>query len=1256
MDSLRTLADKIKNYFNPQVSGTKGFWGTPVAQGMANVQNTIPQSIQKPIQSMNLSQIPQQTVNYLKQQPIINNPTPFKINIPTIGQMPSLLQNAGQQMQKMPDTTIKYNNPYMPTYTSNKILGKVAEFATGLPGELVRSTGRTTEQIGNIVGGKKYTGNKFEDVLNVASVFPIGRLATEALPEIKAAANLLKKTANLKTVEALKNIVADIQTKGNVVNQEDLLFLENKVVGLLGEKVRTATTKQLANLMDIILKRTGQTKNEFNLGLSVKNIREGTESIPGVKLTKERTQIGLPGIGVPEKQSGKIVAANAEMSLATKIKIQAEQAKRDFIEWQKALFSQEAPRTTTGAINSIVKSIKTNTQSPFSNPEGLKDISGIASSFKDIFRNFRSVYGRRFEEVKKNFLDPLFIKGKTALLDDQQHWVTILKRDIVKGLGITKGSKMSADIQRWGEKLLTEVDLIKKYGQTGANKIIQADKWFRTSYDQLLKEVNDIRAKIYPNDPTKIIPRREDYYRHFRELAEGIDSLLNTFNTATDIGSPLVGKSYQTKPLSKFLSFAQQRLGGKTEFDAVGGFIDYIKAQTYAKNIDPYIGQFRKLSEELATNTTKTGGMNNFILYLQRFADDLAGKTNPIDKSLQEIGGRKAFNVLNWLNSRVKSNTILYNASSSLAQIMNLPQGIADVGPINAIKGISRTLASIISKNVPMEKSIFLRERYNNIFSQFNRGLIANGKKLGAWMVTVLDEIGTRIIWNMEYVKALGQKIANPINYADEATRRMVGGRGIGEQALIQRALSFQLVAPFQLEVTNAWHVIGDFIGEKAFGKLITLALTSFAMNRVISNIRGNDVSFDPINATLEGIDAFKKENNKGIGALKFGGRLAGEVLSNSPLGQTFAATYPEFGATVGDIKLPTREELFGKGDPTRYGSGLLVVKGLQDPLSKIIPPYGGTQLKRSIQGVGSYMEGVAKTASNKVQFPIEQNIHNLIKSGLYGKYSTTEGQRYGSENLQPLGDVQSVTFLSSNNPIDRKTYYENVLNQRVSDAQQKTIEDRAAELVKSGQLDSIGGNKEGKLKRAIEKQLVEQGVTQINDAGEGSMVIGDKFLYWDNVDKDTKVVNIADREAQQKDADWSLTSDRLKRAGDAEKWISNAELRVMELQSRQTKLNPVLDKVEITKLQNSIEDLQSQIIKYKGYGNSFAKPKAPAKVSIAKVSAPKVQTVKISKPKFPKVKIAKTPTLKKSKSVKIAKYKPKGIKIKFSSKPTLGG
>lgn len=701
----------------------------------------------------------------------------------------------------------------------------------------------------------------------------------------------------------------------------------------------------------------------------------------------------------------------------------------DFKEWQRYMFNQEGATLTPAQntrrnIDAIADAIKQNTGPSFTkNVEQLNDIGGFSRGWRDVFRNFKAVFGDGYGQVKAQVLDP-FDAAKGQFVDGLNRHADAMEESIIKGLNIKKGSKESAAVQLFGEGKITEEQLVSQFGDEGAARIIQADQWFRNQYDSLLDEVNAVRAQIYPNNPDKLIPKRENYYRHFREMSQGIEGLKNIFESPAGIQSSLAGTSEYVKPKSKWLSFAQRRIGDATDVDAVAGFIDYVKAAEYAKAIDPQIDRFRQLRNELIEATApelpggapnpNAGKLNNFIEFLDDFSNDLAGKTNPIDRALTKLGpSRKALKVLDWVNSRVKANLILGNLSSSIAQFFNVPQGLAEAGPKYSAMGVKSSLTDVIANDSKLtDASTFLKERYGagSAFDRFDEGIAANTKKFAAWMTGALDEVGTKLIWHANYQKAIAEGIENPIKYADDVARDMVAGRGIGEVPLAQKSKVVQLFMPFQLEVGNTWHVLKGWADEKAVQKFLYFTVASFILNRGAEQIRGNDVSFDPLNALLEGIDEFQDEANPKIGALKAVGRVGGEVLSNIPGGQTVASIYPETGVRLGNEQL-TREELFGEGDPTRYGSGLLAIKGLQDPIFKLVTPYGGQQIKRTIEGTKAVAEGAVKSKNGQVQFPVDQDLGATLQSVAFGKYATPNARFYFKEELTPLSEKETALW-----------------------------------------------------------------------------------------------------------------------------------------------------------------------------------------------------------------------------------------------------
>ena len=637
----------------------------------------------------------------------------------------------------------------------------------------------------------------------------------------------------------------------------------------------------------------------------------------------------------------------------------------------------------------------------------LTDISNIAVHGRDFFRNTRQVFGdtktkgagRVKSSVDKDVIDPIE-NAKSRNIDFQETTLNELNDVVIKKLKIKRNSPADFAVKDFVEQKVSFEQLRKRFGDKKTADIIEAAKFYRERYDLLLDETNAIRA-ITGQTP---IPRRANYMRHFQDLS-GFGGIGKLFETPAGISSQFSAISDFTKPNSKFLSFAQRRLGSRSDRSAMGGYVDYIKQSSHAINIDPQVRNLRGFERKLADATKDNPNLNNYLLHLRRFTDDLAGKTNPLDRIVQEVVGRKAMRALDWVNTRVKHNTILGNAASSLAQIFNVPQAIGQT-KLYSIVGAQDAMASIFKPNKAIQKSKFIKERYFqssfNKFqaswfpSKFGISVRPRAKEFAGWMVNIGDEIATKFIWHSFHRQAISRGTKNPIQFADRMARDMVAGRGVGEVPTLQKSRMFQVVAPFQLEVGNLVVVLKDQVSRRELSSIVTYMTSAWIMNQLAVKIRGNPVSFDPIQAGIEGLrvldDPLLDTDEK---ILRAGGRLAGEFLSNIPLGQTAATLYPEFGTTIGGRKLPTRKQLFGSNDPTRFGSGLLVGKGLADPLFKVLPPFGGSQLKKTIGGVEALRKGEVTNRAGKKMFDVEPGTATAVQSIVFGRYATKAAREY---------------------------------------------------------------------------------------------------------------------------------------------------------------------------------------------------------------------------------------------------------------------
>ena len=518
----------------------------------------------------------------------------------------------------------------------------------------------------------------------------------------------------------------------------------------------------------------------------------------------------------------------------------------------------------------------------------------------------------------------------------------------------------------------------------------------------------EIAVRSYVNK--KLIQKRRNYMRHFQDPT-GFSALANLFEGPTSISASLAGVSAHTKPRSRWLSVAQRRFGNLSQESAAGGWINYMQQTAAARHIDPIISNTRAFTKQLAETTEGYNNLNNLIAHLDDWSNDIAGKTNLLDRGVQRMIGRRGLGVLNFTNNRIKANVILGNASSSLAQAFNVPQAAGGTRQYMLV-GAQDALASPFNKKgfaaQSIKKSPFIRERYmHQETMRFKKGWLTQRpyvKEGAAWMIGVLDEAGTKLIWHSFHRKAIGMGEKNPIKYADEWTRKMVAGRGIGEVPIGQKSKVVQLIAPFTLEVGNMWYAMKDVhtksgkTGGMALSAIpITLA-TSYLMNEASEHIRGSRVSFDPVDALINGLkQAENPELDTGEKLLTLGAHLVGEVIGNVPGGQSAGFMIP----------YKWRKKYFGDSDPTKYarfGEGALpgvLEKGIKDPLTKLTLPFGGQQVERTIQGVQAYREGGPTTSQGK-QAPVKKSLMTAAQMAAFGKWSPDEVRAFFKKDESP--------------------------------------------------------------------------------------------------------------------------------------------------------------------------------------------------------------------------------------------------------------
>lgn len=581
--------------------------------------------------------------------------------------------------------------------------------------------------------------------------------------------------------------------------------------------------------------------------------------------------------------------------------------------------------------------------------KNFKDVTGAQTQYKDLDRAVENVTKENYPTYRKYLIEARE-DAVTAMTREHASYKDKIDREIIKNLGIKVGSKESAAVMQYGEGRLKLEDLKSQFPKKWED-IVKADKLFRGWYEEILKSTNEVLI----SQGKKPIPRRENYYTHARDVS----NIFEKFFEKDNIDPQLAGISQFTKPTQSWNPFAQRRKGPEAFVDdAVHVFDSYLRPTLIQKHITPIIARYRAFSDALASEAGKNNlKLNNFIEMIHDHANALAGKTNPMDRWVQKVVGRKLMNVVDIAAQRLGVNSIVGNIGSIVMQGSSLPATTAYAGPFNVAKGLLSTLADTMAgKDTAFEVSPFLQRRYTEVdpFKKTTTRKITDivGKPLGIFERYIVESA-----WRANHAKALDNGLTGfeAIKDADFKTGRQIGNRDFGAKNLMFQSKLGNISMQFQLEVNNMMQHYFHDLGFKNKKQLAKLVVYSHLFNLGMKQLMNRTPIFDPLGATIDASTQEKdKKDTTAEDLAKRFGRLVGEVLGNMAGGQSVAMVIPE----------NTRKKYFGKTDFGIYGGGppLLssIQKGFKKPSSIVTSfglPFGGSQYKKTSEGIQAIKE-----------------------------------------------------------------------------------------------------------------------------------------------------------------------------------------------------------------------------------------------------------------------------------------------------------
>lgn len=606
-------------------------------------------------------------------------------------------------------------------------------------------------------------------------------------------------------------------------------------------------------------------------------------------------------------------------------------------------------------------------------------------------------------------------------------------------------------VQLYGEGKIND-DILKELG-VDVNKIKRSVETFRAIYDDLYSKTN----KVLVQNGYAPVEFRKDYFPHFEEtkpdtlIGKALAKLgfkIDTRELPTDIA----GLTHTFRPGKKWVSNFLQRTTDVATYDAIKGLDSYLdgvadviyhtediqnlrafeNALRYQHSEEAIKEQIDEIMDSDVASEMKQSmidrvyadaenSLAHYVTDLRAYTDNLAGKKALEDRTMEHNLRRGIYNITKNVQSRVSANMVGANISSALTNFIPLTQATAVIDTSNLLQATYDTVKNSIKNDGFVEQSDFLvnRRGSDKLYKT------AVDKLAGVTnLMSLFDNITSEIINRGRYYQNVsnGMSEVDARIEADQMSASIMADRSKGSMPTLfnQSNPVTKLLTAFQLEVNNQYsYLLKDIPKEykdKVVGNLIwafaKMFIGAWLYNELYEKMTGRRAALDPINIVTETVGDVVD------------GKKASEVVSG--LATEIAEDVPFVGGLINGGRLPISSaipdipevakagfSLFEDGDKKKARGTLR--SELSKPVFYILPPFGGGQLKKSIEGISTYVQGgnygVNSKGEETLKYPVEQTPINFVKSALFGKWSTNGAVDYVDNGFKPLSVKQTEAY-----------------------------------------------------------------------------------------------------------------------------------------------------------------------------------------------------------------------------------------------------
>lgn len=687
------------------------------------------------------------------------------------------------------------------------------------------------------------------------------------------------------------------------------------------------------------------------------------------------------------------------------------------------------------------------------------------------------------ERVRELNLSRKVEKGNVV---SEAHAVQLLgeAEDNIRVLENSKGRVQVRDGKTLEEWNSVVAELWEQNPNLDEGKIRNAVKEFRVIYDDLFQQMNEVRVR----NGYEPVNYRQGYFPHFQPGNE--EGIMAAFGRAMGISTEVTalpttinGLTHTFRPGIRWFGNAQERLGFNTAYDAVEGFDRYIEGVADVIHQTDNIQRLRALASQIRYRTGDEGirrqvdavredtslteqdkqnriekiyesgryTLSNFVVELEEYANLLANKKSRADRNMEQALGRRAYNIVKALESRVAANMVAINPGSWLTNFIPLTQGgsLLDRGML--LHGMWDTLRAYKGDDGFVDTSTFLTNRRGSdplVKTWAQKASAAMSKPMEYIDQFTADSL-VRARYRQNVKRGMSESAA--MEEADAWTAGVMADRSKGSMpTLFERKNPLtKIFTQFQLEVNNQLSYLFKDMPRDTRDKglhvlaaaLIKFAIGAFLYNEVYEFIVGRRPALDPIgmlNDTVGDLTGWELPNLVELGMDAASGDLTAEDFQTERgdlydaaegLAGNVAESLPFIGGVLGGGRVPVSNalpdwQMLAKalmGDdwsPEKKAS--TIVSELGNPLTYLFPPFGGGQLKKVYQGIKAAVEGGKYSVNNDgeeiLQYPMFMDspgeaVANTSRAILFGTTSLPTGQEWVSGGFKSFNAAQTAAY-----------------------------------------------------------------------------------------------------------------------------------------------------------------------------------------------------------------------------------------------------